>query len=149
VLCGLAFKGAGTTRRDKNDICPEINLDFETFWGLFPRREAKKDAMKAWAQMTEGQKFEAVHALPTHVQFWNLSGRSRQYLPMPATWLRGERWADELEMPEVKSAGADWMRSKEGIEQKAKEVGCWPARANEDWHSLKARILLKMEKVAA
>lgn len=116
---------------------------FDEFWTTYPRREGKKDAMKAWAHMTEEQKFSARASIPIHVRFWKLSGRERHYIPLPATWLRGERWSDELEMPQSKAEN-EWWRSTAGIEAKAKEMGMWPPRAGEDWHSLKARILARV-----
>jgi hypothetical protein len=120
--------------------------DFQTFWDLYPRRVSRKEAEKVWVRMTPEQKFAAVHALPVHVHYWKAAGTSKEYLPYPATWLNGERWTDELEMPKPKN-GSDWWSSQQGIEAKARELGCWPARANEGWHELKARILAK-EKAA-
>ncbi len=122
-----------------------ITDDFEQFWSIYPRRVHKAAARKMWTRLTAEEKFAAAQALPIHVRYWKAAGRSVECIPHAASWLNpedGRRWEDELEMPETK-VGADWMRSKEGIEAKAREVGCWPARANEDWHSLKARILSK------
>jgi hypothetical protein len=120
--------------------------DFEQFWAAYPRKEARKDAGKAWMQMTPEQKFAARESIPIHVRYWEVSERSRHYIPLPATWLRGERWTDELPMPESQTQ-AEWWRSTAGIEAKAREMGMWPPRAGEDWHSLKARILAR--KVAS
>lgn len=113
--------------------------EFAQFWELYPRKVAKKDAETAWKRMTPEQKFAAIHALPIHVRYWNVSGTSKEYLPYPATWLNGERWTDELAMPES-AARADWWKTTAGIEAKARELGVTP-RAGEDWHSLKSRLL--------
>lgn len=119
-------------------------MTFEEFWALYPRRVSKKDAQAAWGQMTEQQKFAAIHSLPVHVRYWSMSGTTKEFLPYPATWLRGERWEDELEMPEVSaSAQNEWMKSQTGIAKKAQEVGITP-KAGEGWHELKARILAKV-----
>lgn len=116
--------------------------EFQGFWEKFPRKEARKDALKAWRQLTGAQRFRASAGIEMHVRYWQVSGRTKQYIPLCASWLRGERFDDELEMPEVKS-GDEWWKTRAGIEAKAREVGCWPAKSNEDWHSLKARILAK------
>lgn len=116
--------------------------DFESFWQHFPRKEAKKDAMKAWAHMTEEQKFTARASIPLHVRFWNLSGRERHYIPLAATWLRGERWSDELEMPAPRDEMGEWWKTTAGIQRKALSIGI-TAKPGEDWHSLKARIMAK------
>lgn len=124
---------------------PGINgsCEFEKFWQLYPRKVAKKDAEKAWRTMSSSQKFAALEALPIHVQYWEIAGTAKEYLPYPASWCRGERWADELAMPKGRRAADDWMRSTAGIEAKARELDMWPPRAGEDWHSLKTRILAR------
>jgi hypothetical protein len=126
---------------------PEGTVEgFEEFWAAFPRKEAKKDAMKAWAHMTTEQKFAARESIPIHVRYWNLAGRSKQYIPLPATWLRGERWEDELEMAKPADELGEWWKTTSGIQRKALACGIAP-RPGEDWHQLKARILAK-EKAA-
>lgn len=119
---------------------------FDKFWAAYPRREAKKDAMKAWGLMSPEQRFAAVHAVPVHVRYWNAAGRTKQYIPLPATWLRGERWEDELEMPAPADNMGEWWKTTAGIQRKALSIGMTP-RPGEDWHQLKARILAK-EKAA-
>lgn len=117
--------------------------NFARFWTLYPRRVSKKDAETAWSKLTPEQEFAALESLPVHVRYWKASGTQTEYLPYPASWIRGERWTDELAMPEAKKPEADWWRSTAGIEAKARELGMWPPKAGEDWHSLKARILAR------
>lgn len=115
--------------------------DFDGFWNLFPRRVAKKDAEKAWNRMNEKQRFAAVESLPVHVRYWEAAGTTKEFLPYPATWLNGERWEDELEMPEAPEA-AQWWKTASGIEARARQAGV-VARPGEGHHELKARILAK------
>ena len=110
-------------------------------WAIFPRKVNKKDAEKAWSRLTPEQEFAAFHSLPVHVKYWELAGVEKQFIPHFSTWIRGERWTDELEMPKPK-AGEDWMRSTAGIMAKAKEVGIEP-KLGEDWHCLKARVMAR------
>jgi hypothetical protein len=117
--------------------------DFERFWSAFPKKVAKGYARKIFARLSAEDKFAAIEALPIHVRYWKLSGRSWDYLPHASTWLAGECWADELQMPEATN-GNDWMKTTTGIAAKASEVGITP-RMGEDWHSLKARILGAMK----
>lgn len=116
-------------------------MDFEGFWTAYPRKEARKDAMKAWGQLTDAQKFRARESIALHVRYWNLSGRTKQYIPLAASWLRGERFEDELEMPEA-AESAQWWKTASGIEAKARQVGV-SAKPGEGHHELKARILAK------
>jgi hypothetical protein len=115
--------------------------EFLEFWAAYPKKVAKLDALKAWAKLTPEQQFAARESLPVHVRYWQAAGTAKEYLPHCATWLNGQRWEDELEMP--KAPESEWWRSKAGIEAKARELGMWPPRTGEDWHSLKARILAR------
>lgn len=67
---------------------------WDDFWLLYPRRIAKLDARKAWAKMTPAQQMAAIVACAAWRKVW--AGKDLDYLPYPATWLRGERWEDEL-----------------------------------------------------
>ena len=116
-------------------------MDFQDFWNLYPRRMARVMAERAWVKMTETERFTAVESLPVHIRYWEAAGTTKEFLPYPATWLNQKRWADELEMPKPKVSD-DWMRSKSGIEAKAKELGITP-KLGEDWYSLKARIMAR------
>lgn len=82
---------------------PDIPADFESFWTLYPRREAKKDAMKAWGQMTFAHQPMAIEALVGWRRVW--AHRETHYIPLAASWLRGERYFDELP-PSVKVTAA-------------------------------------------
>lgn len=117
-------------------------IDFADFWAIYPRKVAKKDAERAWVRLTPEQRFSAFHALPMHVKYWQAAGRTKETTPHAASWLNGERWTDELEMPEIPAADGGWWKTTKGIEAKASEVGI-VAKPGEDWHSLKARILAK------
>jgi hypothetical protein len=123
------------------------DLEFDRdFWSIYPKKIARAAALKMWNRLTAEEKFAAVHALPVHVRYWDICGRSKETTPNGATWLNpvdGRRWEDELEMP-AKKSDADWWRSTAGIEAKARAVGMWPPRAGEDWMSLKARIMAKV-----
>lgn len=70
--------------------------DFDTFWAAYPRRQAKGDARKAWQQTAAIRPpiDEVLKAILAHrrSEQWRKDGG--QFIPMPATWLRQERWED-------------------------------------------------------
>jgi hypothetical protein len=69
----------------------EIDAYFEVFWRLYPRRVKKLDARKAYERAVAKLPPEALmDALRRYV--WP---REAQFIPYPASWLNGERWADE------------------------------------------------------
>ena len=72
----------------------EPSEDFLTFWREYPRHKKMKDAWKAWQQMKPPVSL-VLESLAEHkkTQDWR---RGQQYIPYPATWIRGEQWDDEL-----------------------------------------------------
>ena len=74
--------------------------DFLTFWAAYPKKVAKGDARKAWAQMS--RMMPSIESLLTAIsaaketEQWRRDGGA--YIPYPATWLRQERWDDEHEV---------------------------------------------------
>ena len=70
-------------------------LTFEDFWRIYPRKIAKKDALAAWAKLTNNDQIACLQAIPAHTAYWRDRG-DIQYVPYPATFIRGRRWEDEL-----------------------------------------------------
>jgi hypothetical protein len=73
---------------------------FGRFWKVYPRKRARKDALKAWlAARPDAALLErivaAVLAQSKNADWQREGGK---YIPHPATWLRGGRWEDELEV---------------------------------------------------
>ena len=105
--------------------------DFHEFWNVWPKRCAKADARKAWAQ-TKDIRPELTNLLNAvkaacKTESWMKDGG--KYIPHPATWLRGERWDDELEvkLPNVVNE-KPWHETATGIELKGKELGLDPSQ---------------------
>ena len=105
--------------------------DFNTFWAIYPKKVAKADARKAWAQ-TKDIRPELTNLLNAvkaacKTEAWMKDGG--KYIPHPATWLRGERWDDELEvkLPNVHNE-KPWHETATGIELKGKELGLDPSQ---------------------
>lgn len=67
---------------------------WDDFWLLYPKRVAKKDAFKAWGQLKPSQQMAAIVACAAWRRVW--ATKDIDYLPHAATWIRGERWDDEL-----------------------------------------------------
>lgn len=103
--------------------------EFEQFWKLYPKKVAKADARKAWEQTKQIRPdlqtiLTAITAACKTEQWMRGNG---QFIPYPATWIRGERWDDELEvkLPDVVNE-KPWHESATGIESKGRELGIHP-----------------------
>lgn len=75
----------------------EPALTFPQFWNAYPRKVAKKDALKAWIALDPDAAViaEILAALEWQRKLWG----DLQFVPHPATYLRSERWTDERPAP--------------------------------------------------
>jgi len=74
----------------------ENQTPFGRFWKVYPKRVAKKAAMKAW----EANGCDAIaEQIIKKVKKWAKSEKwtanGGQYCPHPATWLNGQQWTDD------------------------------------------------------
>lgn len=80
----------------KGDV---VDLAFQRFWDAYPKKAAKRAAKKAWgkeaAYFTDIQeKLMVALARAKNQEQWLKD--SGQFIPLPATWLNGRRWEDEI-----------------------------------------------------
>ena len=87
------------------------------FWAKYPKRQARQDAWKAWQQLDPDADLieEILTALEWQVEQVDWIKDDGQYCPLPATYLRGERWTDE------RRSGKDRRRLTEF--EKARQLG--------------------------
>ena len=69
-------------------------MTFEDFWEAYPKKVAKLDAIKAWGQLTMFDLVEIEGVYEIHCRSWR--GQDVNFIPHPATWLRGRRWEDDM-----------------------------------------------------
>ena len=88
--------------------------DFLRFWGVWPRREAQADAWKAWRQVRAERPpvAEIILAVRRAVAANEWSQETRRFIPLAASWLRGQRWADEFQVPDSVLPSEESMRAK-------------------------------------
>jgi len=104
-----------TTERQQKDIPKNVENDkkkidtvfFENFWSLYPRKVAKKAAMKAFEKVKSNQDVVLSRLKNTITTEW--AGKEIRFIPHPATWLNGERWEDEL-FSDIPARVEDWSQ---------------------------------------
>lgn len=69
--------------------------DFQAFWAAYPRREARLDAIKAYAQALKIASAEDI--LAGVERYKRTMPEEKRYRPLPASWLRAGRWMDEAD----------------------------------------------------
>jgi len=106
-----------------------MNSDFDEFWAAYPKKMAKGDARKAFGQtqaIRPPMKY-LIESVQKHCKQEAWMKDDGKFIPHPATWLRQERWEDQIEvvLPGV-VAGKSWHETAKGIEIKGRELGIEP-----------------------
>jgi len=124
--------------------------EFEEFWKVYPKKVAKADARKAWQQTktVRPELSKLIMAIQSHCRTEQWMRNSGAFIPYPATWLRGERWEDELTivLPDVVNE-KPWHETASGIEAKGKELGLDPSQFDH-WQAFKVAVMQKSLKAA-
>ena len=122
---------------------------FQTFWQLYPRKVAKKQAEKSWKRLSQAEQTEVLKVLPNHIEYWRLKETDKEFIPHPATWLNQGRWEDELDLTpkEMKKPSLPWYSTDELTLAKCKELGITPY-AGESFSQLRARISAQISRAA-
>jgi hypothetical protein len=84
-------------KRASYRMVDENDPQFCRFWDIYPRRVAKKEARKTWAQLNPSPELvdRIVAALVWQIPAFRWDAESADFAPYPASWLNDERWTDE------------------------------------------------------
>lgn len=75
----------------KRQISPKaIDRLFCEFWEIYPRKAAKQEAYKAFKSIKPTAETVRKICVAVHI----FDGTEKQFIPYPATYLRGRRWED-------------------------------------------------------
>ncbi len=81
---------------------------FERFWTAWPKKVAKADAQKAWAQLARERILPPVGVIVAAIEAQSRTRQWRKedgiFIPNPANWLRRRQWTDELPHPSASAA---------------------------------------------
>lgn len=88
-----------TREREEKDIKTPI-VPFGDFWDLYPRKQSKAAAEKAWKKLKPTPKLAAtiIDALKRQCESeqWQKDGGA--FIPHASTWLNNRRWEDDVMM---------------------------------------------------
>ena len=71
---------------------------FEEFWQAYPKKKSKGAAIKAWLKIKPSKALQdkILAVLPVLANSRDWTKDSRQFCPLPATWLNAGGWDDEV-----------------------------------------------------
>jgi hypothetical protein len=67
---------------------------FNKFWSIYPKKVKKKDALKIWLKLSFNTANLILQDIPNRIA--RDARWKNGYVPDPTTYLRGERWNDEI-----------------------------------------------------
>ena len=79
------------------------DITFEQFYKLYPRKEKRPLAERAFKKLSVKDKFDAYNGLINYIKFWKANETEKQFIPHPSTFINQRRWEDEIELPEQKA----------------------------------------------
>lgn len=74
----------------------QYSYDFEEFWKVFPRREGKGAAFKAWKKLKAAERRKVLAVIDAHLPSLTAKAKHPQgnFCVMPSTWLNQKRYDD-------------------------------------------------------
>lgn len=94
-----------TTTKQTHNTHKEHNIDFDEFWKLYPNKNGKATALKAWIKRKPN--LDVVkNALLWQKELDSWKKNDGQFVPMASTYINNERWMDEK--PSI--VNNDWMK---------------------------------------
>ncbi len=93
---------------------PKLRLSadesFNRFWLAYPKKKARLDALKAWTALKPQLVLveEILSALDWQTRSYEWRKNGGMFVPLPASWLRGERWTDEPPTADFEAKLAGW-----------------------------------------
>ena len=80
------------------EVLSQKEMWFESFWEIYPKHQDKKKAKQKFLKACTNEKeYKAImDGLRNVLPMW--AKKDNKYIPMPTTWLNGERWNDEVDL---------------------------------------------------
>lgn len=78
----------------------QMEADFDKLWKLYPKKERKDDALKAYKLALKAgvTNKEIQDGIVAYVKQIEVKGTPMQYIVQGGTWFRGKRWMDEYDL---------------------------------------------------
>ena len=98
---------------------------FDRFWAEYPRKDDKKNAQRAFLRIKPDEEtlqgmLAALRRQKNSRQWMDAGGR---YIPLPATWINGERWNDQMqEGPTGRTVSAQQYAQRDYTEEELDSV---------------------------
>lgn len=111
-------KPEARNQKEKDSSLPlgdPVEADFDEWYALYPHKVGRGAALKAYrAARKKTGKGELLDAVKRFSAAKARDGTEKRFIPHPATWLNGERWADEAPAPQANSHAGVIQQARPG-----------------------------------
>lgn len=112
-------KNVKNVKKEKNDY----TVEFDQFWKVYPRKEKKSEALKAFQKISPDQDLldRIISDVQARAQTHDWTKENGKYVPHPTTYLNQQRWEDEAPASNVTP-----MKRKDGaVRDEHGEIKGW------------------------
>jgi hypothetical protein len=100
--CREVSQGVADVAHIDVDVDVDIDIDikaidqkgFENFWELYPKKQGRKQANKAWCKLSPSDQQSITNHLPSRIA-QDTQWQNKQFIPNALTFLNNRRWEDE------------------------------------------------------
>ena len=84
--------------KEKNDKKIELNISFNNFWKIYPRKTARATCLKKWLVIQPDAELAQtiIDSVPKQIETGMLNAVELRFCPLPMTWLNQKRWEDPI-----------------------------------------------------
>ena len=80
----------------KGNVLRSVDIGFDNFWNMYPRKLGKKKAREAYVKATANHGVDLINEACTDYAM-SIDGKDPKFIPHASTWLNQERWDDDIE----------------------------------------------------
>jgi hypothetical protein len=129
----------------------ELDSLFDKFWKAYPKKQSKERAVKAWEKIRPDADLCAVivESVVQHLLISQWQKDRGEYIPLPATFLNGKMWQDEISVGSSNAMAAKEVqyqreKAREAMERERKEREKAEHEAQQEAYRLERAKLLRV-----
>lgn len=112
--------GGDNKEKEKEEVSSDSDSDFDAWYTAYPRHEAKGQARKAYRTARKKADGETLLAGANNASA-RYANCEKRFVPLPATWLNGERWLDDPAPPDEAKPKA--LTPAEEVDEMYRQMG--------------------------
>ena len=101
VRCTNKKCTAYNIRMNKKAVEDGLVVNFIEFWDVYPKKVGKHNCLKTWAKLNPDKELRELIVVSVAEHRFCEQWENPQYIPMPSTFLNGQKWQDTVFIKEI------------------------------------------------